>query len=79
MMAKFHHELYLADSRGLFINNYLFLKQKHTQIVRTELQDHPRVCGFYTIYAAFHLFKFQQEEITGGHDVIVLSYISNLM
>ena len=29
------------------------------------------------IYAAFHLFKFRQEEITGVHDVNVLSAISN--
>ena len=43
------------------------------------LQSHPSVCGFYTIYAAFHLFKFRQEEITGVHDVNVLSFISNYM
>ena len=41
------------------------------------LRFHPSVCGFYTKYAAFHLFKFQQEEITGVHDVNVLSFISN--
>ena len=35
------------------------------------LQSHPNVCGFYTIHAAFHLFKFRQEEITGVHDVNV--------
>ena len=28
------------------------------------------------IYAAFHLFKFGQDEITGVHDVNVLSFIS---
>ena len=39
-------------------------------------QSHPSVCGFYTIYAAFHLFKFRQEEVTGVHDVNVLSFIS---
>ena len=79
MIAKFHHELYFADSLGLSINNYPFLKQHYSQMVRTRLQDHPSVCGFYTIYAAFHLFKFQQEEITGVHDVNVLSFISNFM
>ena len=41
------------------------------------LQSHPSNYGFYTIYAAFHLFKFQQEGITGVHDVNVLSFISN--
>ena len=78
MIAKFHHELYFADSLGLSINNYPFLKQNYSQMVRTRLQDHPSVCGFYTIYA-FHLLKFQQEEITGAHGVNVLSFISNFM
>ena len=79
MIAKFHHELYFADSLDLSINNYPFLKQNYNQMVCTRLQDHPSVCGFYTIYAAFHLFKFQQEEITGVHDVYVISFISNFM
>ena len=79
MIAKFHHELCFADSLGLSINNYPFLKQNYSPMVPTRLQDRPSVCGFYTIYTAFHLFKFQQEEITGVHDVNVLSFISNLM
>ena len=78
-IAKIHHHMYFADFLGLSINNYLFLKQKHSQMVRTRQQDHPSVCGFYTIFSAFHLFKFQQEEVTGVHDVIVLSFISNSM
>ena len=79
MIAKFHHELYFADSLGLSINNYPFLKQNYSQKVCTRLQDQPCVCGFYTIYAAFLLFKFQQEEITGVQDDNVLSFISNFM
>ena len=79
MIANFQHELYFADSLGLSINNYPFLKQNYSQMVRTRLQDHPSVCGFYTIYAAFHFFKFQEEEITGVHDVDVLFFISNFM
>ena len=79
MIAKIHHELCFADSLGLCINNYPFLKQNYGQLIRTSLQDHPSLCGFYTIYAAFHLFKFQQEEITGVHDVNVLSFESNFM
>ena len=79
MIAKFLHELYFANSRGRSINNYPFLKQNYSQMVRTRLQDQPNVAGFYTIYAAFHLFKFQQEKITGVHDVNVLSFISNFM
>ena len=33
-------------------------------------------CSFYTIYAAFHVFKFLEEEITGVNDVNLLSFIS---
>ena len=79
IIAMFQHELYFNDSLGLSINNYPFLKQKNSQMVWTKLQDQPSLCGFYTIYAAFHLFKFQQEEITGVHDVNVLSFITNFM
>ena len=60
MIAKLHHELYFADSLGLTINNYTFLKHNYSQMFRTRLQDHPSECGFYTVYAAFHLFKFQK-------------------
>ena len=42
------------------------------------LQTHPSVCGFYTIYAAFYLFKLRQQEITVVHDVFVLSFIKKL-
>ena len=60
MIAKFHHALYFAGSLGLSINNYPFLKQNYSPMVRTRLQDQPSVCGFYITYAAFHLFiKFQ--------------------
>ena len=79
MIANNNHELYFVDSLGLSINNYLFLKHSYSQMVRTRLQDYPSVYGFYTIYAAFDLFEFQQTEITGVHDVNVLSFISNFM
>ena len=77
MIANFRHELYFADSLGH--KGYSFLKQHYKQIMPAPLQYHPSVCGFYTIYAAFHLFKFRQEEITGVHDVNVLSFISSFM
>ena len=78
MFAKFRHELYFADSLGC--KGYRFLNNQHyKQMMLAPLQSHPSVCGFYTIYAAFHLFKFQQEEITGVHKVKVLSFISNYM
>ena len=76
MIANFRHELYFADSLGC--KGYSFLNsQQYKQMMPAPLESHPSVCGFYTIYAAFHLFKLQQEEITGVHDVNVLSFISN--
>ena len=77
MIAKSCQILYFADSIGL--KKYGFLKQHYEQMMPDPLQSHPTVCGFYTIYAAFHLFKFRQEEVTGVHDVNVLSFISNYM
>ena len=75
MIANFRHELYFADSLGC--KGYSFLKQHYRQMMPAPLQSLPSVCGFYTKYAAFHLFKFRQEEITAVHDVNVLSFISN--
>ena len=76
MIAKFRHELYFADSLGC--KRYSFLNnQRHKQRMPAPLQSHPSVRGFSTKYAAFHFFKFQQEEITGVHDVNVLFFISN--
>ena len=77
MIANFRHELIFADSLGC--KEYSFLKQHYKQMMPAPLQSHPSVCGFYTINAAFHLFKFRQEEITGVHDVNVLSFISKYM
>ena len=77
MIANSGLKLYFADFLGR--KKYSFLKQQYELMMPDPLQSHPSVCGFYTIYAAFHLFKFRQEEITGVHDVIVLSFISNHM
>ena len=75
MIANFRHELYFADSLGR--NGYSFLKQHYKQMMTAPLQSHPSICGLYTIIEAFHLFKFQQEETTGVHDVNSLSFVSN--
>ena len=77
MIANSRQKLYFADSLGR--KKYSFLKQQYEQMMPEPLQPHPSVCGLYTIYAAFHLFKFRQEEITGVHDVNVLSFISKYM
>ena len=63
--------LYFADSLGC--KKYSFLKQENEQMRPEPLQSHSSVCGLYTIYATFQLFKFRQEEIKGDHDVNVLS------
>ena len=76
-IANSRQKLYFADSLGH--EKYSFLKQQYEQMMPETLQSHPSVCGFYTIYAAFHLFKFRQAGITGVHDVNVLSFISNYM
>ena len=78
IIANFRHELYFADSLGR--KGYIFFNNQHyKKMMPATLQSHTSVCGFYTIYAAFHLFKFRQEEITGVHDVNVPSFISNYM
>ena len=77
VIANFRHELFFAHSLGC--KGYSFLKQHYKRMMPAHLRSHPSVCGFYTIYAAFHLFKFRQKEITGVHDVNVLSFISNYM
>ena len=76
MNANFRHELYFADS--IRRKKYSFFKQQYEQMMPDPLQSDPSVCGCYTIYAAFHLFKFRQE-ITGVHDVNVLSFIISYM
>ena len=73
MIANFQHELYFAELYGC--KGYTFLKQHYKQMMPAP----PSVCGLYAIYLAFHLLKFRQEEITGVHDVNVLSFISIYM
>ena len=62
MIANFWHDLHFADSLGC--KGYSFLKQHYKRMMPAPLQSHPSVCGFYTKYAPFHLFKFRREEIT---------------
>ena len=60
MIANSCQKMYFEDFLGR--KKYSFLKQHYEQMMPEPLQSHPSVCGFYTIYAAFHLFKFRQEE-----------------
>ena len=75
MIATPHQILYFADSLGR--EKYSFLKQHYEQMMPEPLQFHPSVRGFYTSYAAFHLFKFLQEEFTAVHVVNVQTFKSN--
>ena len=68
---------FFADSLGR--QNYSFLGKHYLQLILQTLQVHPSVSGFYSIYAAFHLFKFGQKEITEVRDVNVLSFMSDFM
>ena len=77
MIANTRQIMYFADSLGRKM--YSFLKQQYEQMMQKPLKSHPSLCGFYTMYAAFHLSKFRQEEITGVHNVNVLSFISNYL
>ena len=76
-IASSRQKMYFADSLGR--KKYKFLKQHDEQMMPEPVKPHPSVCGFYTIYAAFNLFNFRQEENTRVHDVNVLSFISNYM
>ena len=74
MIANSCHELYFAGSLGR--EKYSFLNRHYNHIMLEPLQSHPSICGFYTVYAAFHLFKNQPEVITGNRDFIELSFIT---
>ena len=77
MIANSCQNLYFTYS--LRRKRYNFFKQQYEQTMPEPLQSHPSVCGFYTIYAVFHLSKFRQEENTGVEENNVLSFISNYM
>ena len=66
-----------CDSLGR--KGIVFLEQHEKQMMPAQLESHPTLRGFYAIYAAFHLFKFCQEEIGGGQDFIVLCFLSSYM
>ena len=69
MIANACQKMNFANILGR--KRYTFLKQQKDQLMPEPLPSHPSVCGFYTIYATFPLFKVRQEEITGVHDVNV--------
>ena len=77
MIANSCQLLCFAESLACTICS--FFKQQNEQTISEPLQSHPIVCGFHTVYAAFHVFKFWREEITGVDHVDELSFIGNYM
>ena len=73
MIVNSSDNLCFAD----FLGRPSILKQQYKPMIPQPLQSHPSVWGFHEINSAFHLFKFRKEEITGVHDVIVLSFMSS--
>ena len=79
MIGRLNRNYYYADSLARSITHYKFLNKKYQKMIHRPLQKMENLCGFYTIYAAFHLFKFLQTNLNNVHDVHVLNFISNYM
>ena len=76
-IANIRQRLCFADSFGR--KKYSFFKQQNEQIMPKPLQSHRTVCGFHMMYAAFHLFRFRQEEIRSVHYANASSFEGNHM
>ena len=77
VIANFYYNLYFEKSlRG---EEFSLLKQYYKQMMAEPLRSYARVCCFHTINSAFHLFQFRPRELTGVHDIILLSFISIYM
>ena len=77
MIGRLNRNYYYADSLARSITHYKFLNKKYQKMIHRPLQKMENLCGLYTIYAAFHLFKFLQTNLNNVHDVHVLNFISN--
>ena len=69
MIANSFHKLFFADPFGLDVCK--FLKQQYKQVVPESQQSLSSASDFHIVLAAFHLFKFRQEEVTEVDDVNV--------
>ena len=79
MIGCLNRNYYYADSLARSVTHYKFLNKKYQKMKHRPLQKMQNFCGFYTIYAAFHLFKFLQTNLNNVHDMHVLNFISNYM
>ena len=79
MIARLNRTYYYADSLARPITNYKFLNKNYQKMIQQPVKKTDNLCGFYTIFAAFQLFKFFQTKLNNVHDVHVLNFISNYM
>ena len=79
MIARLNRTYYYADSLDRPITKYKFLNKKYQKMIQQPVQKIDNLCGFYTIFAAFQLFKFFQTKLNNFHDLHVLYFISNYM
>ena len=79
MIGRLNRNYYYADSLARSITHYKILNKKYQKMIQRPLQKMENLCGFYTNYAAFHLYKFLQTNLNNVHDVHVLNFISNYM
>ena len=80
MIARLNRTYYYADSLARPITKYKFLDKnykKYQKMIQQPVQKTDNLCGFYTIIAAFQLFKIFQSKLNNVHDVRVLNFISN--
>ena len=77
MIARLNRTYYYADSLACPNKKYKFLNKKYQKMIQHPVQKTDNLCGFYTIFAAFHLFKFFQTKLNNVHDIHFLNFISN--
>ena len=77
MIGRLNRNYYYEDSVARSVTHYKFLNKKYQKMIQRPLQKMHNLCGFYTIYAAFHLFKSLQTNLNNVNDAHVLNFISN--
>ena len=61
MIGRLNRNYYYADSLARSITHYKFLNKKYQKMIQRPLQKMKNLCGFYTIYAAFHYLNFYKQ------------------
>ena len=79
MIGRLNRNYYYADYSTRSVTHYKFLNKKYQKMIHRPHQKMQNFCGFYTIYAAFHLFKFLRTNLNNVNDAHVLNFISNYL